>query len=238
CRRLSRSWNRSTVRIKTTRPTHLDEWLAEKKLSCCTIQHIKKAVSVRPEHDFPRRSLPRHVSEYRNLHRVVVRFVVRRNWEMPFQLAGIRIECDNRIAVQIVAAAVVTVVIRTWVADAPIREVCLRVIGASDPNRCSAMLPGVFVPSFVSRLAWSRNRIEAPCLFSCFHVIGCQESSDAVFTTGRTDDNFVFHHQGRERQRIACSGTCNGYVPKRMAIFRIDSYEMRVNRRHEQRVTR
>ena len=56
--------------------------------------------------------------------------VVRRELVIPFQLAGLRIQRHDRIGVEVVALAIVAVVIRTGIADRPVHRVELRIVGA------------------------------------------------------------------------------------------------------------
>ena len=66
---------------------------------------------------------PSHVGQHRDLHRIVVEIVVRRELVIPFQLAGIGIERDHGIAVEVVAGAVVAVPIGPGIADAPVGQI-------------------------------------------------------------------------------------------------------------------
>ncbi|KAF0187433.1 MAG: hypothetical protein FD165_2913, partial [Gammaproteobacteria bacterium] len=71
--------------------------------------------------------MPRDVGQYRDLHRVVVVAVVRRELVVPFQLAGVGVERNDGLSVEIVAGTLVGVPVGPRIADAPVREVEFRI---------------------------------------------------------------------------------------------------------------
>ena len=75
----------------------------------------------------PTMTLPAHVSQYGNLHRIVVVFVVRGELVMPFEFACIGVEGDYRSRVEIVARPLSSVIVGAGVAHTPIVQVEFRV---------------------------------------------------------------------------------------------------------------
>ena len=190
-------------------------------------------VAIRPQHHFGGLALPVQVHQHRDLNRVVIVGVVRRELEMPLERAGVRVECDHRVGVQVVAGALIGVPVRTRIADAPVGEIEFRVVRPGDPHRATAVFPGVAGPGIVPGLAGSWNRVEAPRFFSRFRVEGRDEAADAELGPADADDHFVFHDERGHRDRVRQLHVGNGDVPEWMAVFRVDRDQMRVERAHE-----
>jgi hypothetical protein len=77
---------------------------------------------------------------------------------MPFQLAGFRIQRDDRIRIQIVAVALVAEIIRRRVAYAPIQRVGFLVVGAGQPAAAPAGIARIAGPALRIIL----DRVELP----------------------------------------------------------------------------
>ena len=149
------------------------------------IQHVEKSVAIAPQHQLARRALPIRVDQHGDLHRVVVVRIVRRELEMPFELAGIGIERDHGIGIEIVAGALRGIPVGAGIAGAPVDQVQIRIVGTCDPDRAAAVLPIVSAPAFVSGLAGSGNGIEPPGFLARFAVKSGDESADAEFPAAR-----------------------------------------------------
>src|SRR5207247_2283228 len=80
--------------------------------------------------------------------------------------AGLRLERDHRVRVQVVAQAMVAEVIRPRIARGPEHEIELRVVGARHPGRAAAVLGELPLPAVRTRLARVRHGPEAPCFLS------------------------------------------------------------------------
>ena len=114
--------------VETARPVHLHERCARKELSRDAIEDIEVAVPVRPQHQFGRLAVPVHIDQHGNLNRVVVVGVVRGELEVPLQLAGVRVESNDRIRVEIVARTLVGIPVRSRVPHAPVHQIELGVV--------------------------------------------------------------------------------------------------------------
>src|SRR6266852_5698269 len=110
---------------------------------------------------------------------------------MPAQLPCGRIERHDRIGVQVVAFAFVTVVIRAWVARGPEKLVGFGVVSARQPSRRAAMLQRFAYPGFRQWLAWRGNRPEAPDVLAGLGFIGREEAADAVIATRSAGEHQV-----------------------------------------------
>ena len=94
---------RAALGIEAVHPVHLHERLAEQELAGDAIEHVGQPVAVGPQHHLPRPAAPLDVGEHRHLRRVVVHLVVRRELVVPFQRAGVGVERDDAVAIEVVA---------------------------------------------------------------------------------------------------------------------------------------
>ena len=92
--------------------------------------------------------------------------------EVPLQFSAVGIERDQRVGVEVVALAHLSVPIRTGVSRAPVNQVQIGIVGAGDPSRGRAALPTVTRPGFVARLSRARDGPEAPGPLTRLGVIG------------------------------------------------------------------
>ena len=203
CRRPCRA-RAATCPSRRSRPNQLcfDVRLAEQELARDAIQHVHDPVAVRPEHHLARRAAPVDVGEHGHLRRVVVELVVRRELVIPLQLAGIGVERDDAVAVQVVAEPHAAVPIRRGVAGAPEREIRLGIVGGRVPDRGAALAPRVAGPRVVAGLAWRRDRVEAPSLLARLRVERGDVAADPHVAAGRADDHFVLDDVRRHRDRV------------------------------------
>ena len=85
---------------------------------------------------------------------------MRRELVVPPELAGVRVERDDRIGVEVVAGPLRAVVVGADVADAPVGQVELRIVGARQPDRPAAVLPGLGIAD--GRVGGARSHVSAP----------------------------------------------------------------------------
>src|SRR3984893_11043746 len=91
------------------------------------------------------------------------------------------------------------------IAGPPIDEIELGIVGAGDPARSSADLPGVGVlrPSLVPLLAARRNGISAPKLLAGLWIPAVDEAPDPIFGARDACDQNTIRDQWRARHRVA-----------------------------------
>ena len=126
--------------------------------------------------------------------------VVRCELEIPFELAGLRFERQDRVGVEIVALAIVAVVIETGIAGRPVHEIELRIVRARHPGGAAAMLRLLALPGFgtglTRRSARSRSaRLPCPVV----GVVRRDESAHTFVATGGSGD-----HQIADDERRGC----------------------------------
>ena len=159
---------------------------------------------------------------------------------MPLQLARVRIERDDAVAVEVVAEARAAVPVGRGVAGAEVDEVRLRVVRAAVPHAGAARLPRVAGPRLVAGLALAGDRVEAPDLPAVFRVERRDVPANAEIAAGHADDDLVLDDDGRVRDGVFLGDLLaelrGGDVPDDLARLRVDRDQMRVDRAHVERV--
>ena len=100
------------------------------------VEHIKMAVAVGVHQQLALLAAPDAIDEHHVLYRIPVVAVIRRELIVPFQLAGVGVESDHRVAEQVVhLPARLAIELRRGVADRPIHEVEVGIEAAGQPGR-------------------------------------------------------------------------------------------------------
>ena len=119
--------NRPALRAQSAHPVDFaDERHAAEEPSVRPIEDVVDAVAIRLQQQLARLSVERRVEQDRHLERVPVVHIVRRVLEMPFHLAGVDVERDDAVGVEVVALAVVADEIGRRLSGAPVDQVELR----------------------------------------------------------------------------------------------------------------
>src|SRR5579863_1734296 len=129
--------------------------------------------------------------------------------EIPRQFAGGGVQGDHTIGKQVVARAHVPGETRTWVADAPVEEVGLRIIAPSVPGCASPRFPGVIPPCFVPGFAGTRDRIESPLLLAGRYVIGGEKPPNPELASRDSHHDRMIDDERRPGDRVAFGGACD-----------------------------
>ena len=110
-RRVTREQHRTAIAPISFAHVVITNGLATISFAVGAIERVVEAVAIGEHHDLAGLAANRQVREDRHFGRIPVVHVVRRELVMPFQLAGVGIERDERIAIEVVALAAVAVVI-------------------------------------------------------------------------------------------------------------------------------
>ncbi len=195
---------RSSVIIQPAGPGHLDEGMSGQELAVGAVQRVEEAVAIRPQHQLAHAAVPLRVHQDGDLGRVVVVGIVGAELKMPFQFAGVGVQGERRIGIEIGAFALRRVPVRAGIADAPIGQVEFGVVGSGDPDGRAAVTPGVAGgPGIVARFAGPGNGVEAPDLLSRLRVVSGHETADPVLAARYAHDHLVLYHERRERHGVA-----------------------------------
>src|SRR5690606_36836186 len=153
--------------------------------------------------------------------RVVIELVVWRELVPPLELAGVDVEHDDGVAVEVVAEPDAAVPVRCGIAGAPEREIRHRVVGPGVPHRGPAGLPRIAGRRLVARLAGPWDRIEAPHLLAGLRVERGDVCADAHVAAGRADDHLVLDDVWRHRDREALGRLRDLRLPYELAAPRV-----------------
>jgi len=136
--------------------------------------------------------MERRIHQDRRLHGVPIMQVMRCELEMPAQFAGLQVDRQNAISVEIVAFTDVAVRIGKWIAGGPVQQSVLRIIGAGQPSGSATQIErGGIAPCFRTRLSRARNGPEAPRQFSRGHFVGGDKSANAFIRSCDSADHQI-----------------------------------------------
>src|SRR6185437_11025927 len=189
----------------------LDERRRPFELAVGAVHGIADAVAVGVQHQLLAVDVDHDVLG----HRVVIVGVVRRLLEVPLDLAGVGVERQRRIRVEVVAGAEGVVPIRARIADAPVDRVAAWLVGAGDPGRAAAgdFRVVVALPGLDAGLALAGDGVGAPDLLLGVEV-GCRDpAADAVFGAGDAGDRHVLDDQRRAGDDFALVGVGDLALP-------------------------
>src|SRR5262245_3908824 len=159
---------------------------------------------------------------------VPVVHVVRRELKVPAQAAEVRVESHDGAGVEIVASAVVAVVVGPGIAGAPVDKIEIRVVRAGNPGGAAAGLPAVPVPGLVAGLPRAGDRPPAPEAAARRDLVGIDKTPDAVFTAGHTDDHLVADREWSSGEGVAGLVVCDDGVPAKLSGGEIDRDQVRI----------
>src|SRR4029077_355744 len=161
------------------------EWRGPQERAVGSVDGVAKAVAIRLERQLERLALHGDISEHRLGNAVIIEGIVGRVLEVPLDLAGVSVESNGAVSVEVVAWPISTVPVRPWIADAPIDQIELGVVRAGNPGRPAARLPGVvtILPAVVAGLALSRDRVGAPHLLAGLQIGSGEPTANSVLGT-------------------------------------------------------
>src|SRR2546428_4560124 len=164
--------------------------------------------------------------------------IVRRELKMPFSLAGVWIQCDDRICEQVVAgSARGPVDLSSRVADCPIQRVQIGIERTGQPHRTSAVLPTVSRPRIVTKFAGTWNRMPSPHPLSRCRVIRIEKTGRAELAAANADDNFIFYDERRARDAVSKHRVRHLCFPYQHSCPGIDGDDRRVERADEHAIS-
>src|SRR6185503_5219364 len=101
--------------------------------------------------------------------------VIGRELEIPLQRAGVGVQRDDAVGIEIVALTLRRIPVGAGIAGTEIDGVERRIEGAHRPDRGAARLPGIAVPGLRPLFARLRNGVEAPELLAGPGVVRSDE---------------------------------------------------------------
>ena len=195
--------NGTTVFADAARPIQLlEELLAQQQLTIGAIQHIEESIAIGLQHQLARAALPIRIDQHGHFLCIPVVNVVRRELVIPLELTGLCFQRQDRIAIQVVAFAIIAIVVGAGVAGSPVHKVKLRIVSAGHPRRARAMLGVLALPCFRSRLARLGHRPESPHFLTGGLIVGTHKSTSAFIAARQARDDQVADHQRGRRPVI------------------------------------
>ncbi len=158
------------------------------------------------------------------------------NWKCHFSVPVSGFEREQRTRIQVVSRAHVAVVVGPGIARAPVQQIQRRIVGAGQPRRCAAVLPGVAAaPRVRSGLARRRHGPEAPRALAGLRVVGVEEAANAALRAGDADDDLVLDRERRAGRRVVERRVGDLLLPQHATRSGVERDQLRVQRRQEQR---
>ena len=161
-------------------------------------------------------------------------------------LAGIEIQRDQRVGVEVVAGPVRSVEIGRWIADDEVNPVGHKIDRGILPHAAPEL--GIGIANLGERVLFGldiamhiaagcilgrpnpdgilRNGVEVPELLAGLGVIGAHEAADAVLAAIGTDQHLVLHHRRRHRLAIPEFGISDVGGPDHFAGLGIQGHKL------------
>ena len=146
------------------------------------------------QHELARLAAEHRVHQHGRLRRVPIVQIVWGELVVPLQLSGNRFERYHRSCVEIVALALIAVIVGAGIAGRPIEQLGLRIVGAREPGGPAPVLDGPPDPRFRPRLAARGNRPEPPRPFAGRSFVSVQESADPLVSARNPGNHQVVDH--------------------------------------------
>src|SRR5712664_3563024 len=161
---------------------------------------------------------------------------MRRVLVIAFDLAGIGVESERRVRVEVVAGPVVgdpgARIPRT-----PVSRVCCGVIDPGNPGRSAAPFVGLSCPGVATRLVCRRHGISFPDALSSERVKRAYGAPNAELATRVAGDDFAAHRKRRQGRVTTRFIVIDWNSPNLLARSGVKSNERTIGRRHVDVVT-
>ncbi len=172
---------------------------------------------------------------------VVVPRIVRRVLEVPRELAGVDVQGDDRVGIEVVAGTRLRIVGGNRIAGAPDRELRGRVVGTGLPDAAAAGLPRVVLvfPRLAARIAGLRHYIPAPQLVSGARVECRDPSARSSVARAVHDDDLAFGGNRRRKEFLAAAELIRDgdlLVPHDLAVRAVHSDDAAVGQVRDDQV--
>ena len=201
----------------------------ERDLVPASLEQPQVSVASWMHQSLDRPPVPLHIDEHGRGDFVPVPRIVPVVLVVRLHGARVGIERDHRTRVEVVAGVEVARP-RTRVANAPERQVELRVVRALNPDRPAAVLPVVPSPGLGPWLARRRDRIGPPQRLTGLCVEGLDEAPDGELAARRPHHDLASHDQRRQRAVVPLVVIVHGLVPDDLARFRVEGDQVGVDR--------
>src|SRR5262249_12313002 len=132
--------------------------------------------------------------------------------------------------VEAVRALAVFGIVGLGVADAPIDQVELGIVGAVLPGRAAAVLPGVVLgPGLRARLARRRNGVAPPQVLSGVGIPAVEEAARGAVAAGDAADHDAVRDQRRDDAGVALLVVGEFLLPELASGLHVEREDVRVD---------
>src|SRR4029077_4761663 len=128
---------------------------------------------------------------------IPVKRIMRRVLVIALDLAGVGIESERRVGVEVVAGPVVGDP-AAGIPPTPVGRVRGRIIAPGNPGRSAASFVGLAFPGVGTRLVWRRHGVGFPDSFSGERVESVYGAPNAKLAARVAGDDFAAHRQRRQ----------------------------------------
>ena len=232
-----RHQHRPTVAADSARPRHVrDERFGEQHFSSQSVEHVEESISISLDQQSARLAMKSSVDEHWRLVRVPVVEIMGRELIVPLQPPCIRIEREHRGAVQVVALALISVVVGTRIARGPVEQPRLRIVRTRQPRRGASVLDRAANPRLRAVLTRRRHRPESPDAFAGRRTVSVEKSADAFVSAGYAGDHEIVDDQRRAGGAVVLPRVGHLDVPQQLAGVAVQRDHVCVVRDHEHAV--
>src|SRR6267378_8104298 len=133
--------------------------------------------------------------------------------KIPFEFSRLRIESEQGITVEIVARAPLAAIRRRRIAGGPKNSIGRGIVSPRDPRGRASDFPRVAFPSFMSRLAGTRDGVEAPFAFACRGVVCINEAANPILPARHSDNPEILDRQRRKGNAVTLAVVHSRDVP-------------------------
>src|SRR6266478_264867 len=161
---------------------------------------------------------------------------MRRVLVIAFDIAGISVESERRVRIEVVAGTVVRDP-WPWIPGAPVSRVCCGVIDPGNPGRSAAPFVGLSFPGLPTRFVWPGHSVRLPESFSGERVKRAYGAPNAELATRVAGDDFAAHRKRRQGRVTTGFIVIDWNSPNLLARSGVKSNERTIGRRHVDVVT-
>ena len=142
---------------------------------------------------------------------------MRRELVVPFQFAGLNIQRDHGIRVEVVAFALISIVIRTGIPHLPIQQLQFRIVRTGEPGSSPGMRNAFSVPRFRSGFSCGGDGPETPGLLARPLIESGEKSPNAAIAAPNPRNHEIPGDQRCRCRKVVLAIVRHHRIPKQFA---------------------
>src|SRR4029077_6499832 len=168
------------------------------------------------------------IEQNRSFGCVVIVEIVGSELEIPFELAGVGIQGEDTIGIEVVAGTRCSVEIGGGIAGAPVDGIEFWIVGARHPSGAAPAQVHFAGPTGRAGLAGAGNSPKTPSELAGFRAECGNEAAHAIVAAGSSDNDFVLYDERRAGGAVIFVPFRVGDVPKQMTGAGVETEKMGV----------